>query len=101
MIRYVRRKRTSFQGGVPTMSEPRDHLRERGKVETLLRKIPGFQGYWEVEDRRASDALVRESLVKRLQTAKSGIDDLTRGLADAGQLHALPSFDRVRPPIHK
>ncbi|MGC4006680.1 MAG: hypothetical protein QM811_27575 [Pirellulales bacterium] len=83
------------------MPEPAEHLRQRGQVETLLRTIPGFAGYWAVEDRRASDALVRESLVKRLQAAKSGIDDLTRGLADAGRLDALPSFDRVRGRVDK
>jgi len=37
---------------------------EQGTLEDLARKIPGFKGYFEREDRRAADRLLREHLVR-------------------------------------
>ncbi len=35
----------------------------QGTVEDLVRKVPGFKGYFEMQDRRAADRLLREHLV--------------------------------------
>ncbi|MDX1964208.1 MAG: hypothetical protein SFX18_13725 [Pirellulales bacterium] len=83
------------------MPEPRDHSQNRGYIESFLRVIPGFKGYLEKEYRRESDALAREQLVTLLQNSKRGIDDVTRGLVDAGQIDTLPQYDRVRGRIDK
>jgi hypothetical protein len=69
------------------MPEPREHMKERNWLETLLHKIPGFRGYLDKED--------------RLQRCKRALDDYTRTLADSGQIAHLPRYDRLRGQIDK
>jgi hypothetical protein len=76
--------------------EPRDHAEHRNLIETILRYIPGFRGYLEKEYRRESDDLQRDWLADRLQRSKRALDELTRPLADAGQIDLLPQVDRLR-----
>lgn len=83
------------------MPEPREHLRERNWLETLLHNLPGFRGYLDKENRRESDALQREWLADRLQRSKRALDDHTRALADRGQIAELPQYDRLRGRIDK
>ncbi len=72
-----------------------------GKLESLLATIPGFGGYFERENRRENDALIRTQLTTRLQRSKRGIDDLARILTDAGKIEALMPLDRLRGHIDK
>jgi hypothetical protein len=83
------------------MPEPKDHAEHRNWVETILRYIPGFRGYLEKEYRRDSDELQREWLADRLQRSKRAIDELSRPLADAGQIDVLPQVDRLRARLDK
>jgi hypothetical protein len=83
------------------MPEPADHAEKRGKIETILRQIPGFRGYLDKEDRRQSDQLQRRWLADRLQRSKRSMDQLARSLADAGQIDVLPELDRVRGRLDK
>lgn len=83
------------------MREPKDHYQQRGWIESLLRKIPGFRGYLEKEYRRDSDRLQREWLADRLQAAKTALDGSARTLAESAQLDALPACDRVRGKLDK
>jgi len=83
------------------MPDPRQHTQNRGTLESILRRIPGFRGYLEKEYRRDSDALQREWLADCLVRAKRGLDDHTRALADAGDIDSLPQWDRVRMRIDK
>ena len=78
------------------MPLPKDHAVKRNFLESVLRDIPGFKGYLEREYRRESDELQRNSLADRLQRSKRAVDDLARQLADAAQLDALTSIDRLR-----
>ena len=83
------------------MSEPKEHAEQRNLIETILRHVPGFRGYLEKEYRRDSDELARQWLADRLERSKRAIDDLTRPLADAGQIDALPQVDRLRGRLDK
>ncbi len=83
------------------MPEPKEHTEDRNFIETVLRYIPGFRGYLEKEYRRESDDLQRDWLANRLQRAKRAIDELTRPLADAGQIDLLPQIDRIRGRLDK
>ncbi len=78
------------------MPDPIEHTENRGAIEELLRRIPGFRGYLEKEYRRESDSLQREWLVDRLGRSKRGLDTLTRSLVDSGQVEQLPLWDRLR-----
>ena len=83
------------------MPEPLDHVRKRGTIESVLRRIPGFRGYLEKEYRREADDLQRDWLADRLQRSKRGLDDLTGTLANAGQIELLPQCDRLRGRLDK
>lgn len=76
-------------------------MQNRGLLESTLRKIPGFRGYLEKEYRRESDQLHRSWLADRLTRSKRSLDEFSRGLADTGQIDALPAFDRLRGRLDK
>ena len=83
------------------MPEPEDHAAKRNLIESVLRYIPGFRGYLEKEYRRESDELQRDWLADRLQRAKRAVDELSRPLADAGNIDLLPKIDRMRGSLDK
>lgn len=83
------------------MPEPADHAENRGRIETILRQVPGFRGYLEKEYRRESDQLQRQWLADRLQRSKRSIDKAARRLADAGQIDAIGPIDRLRGRLDK
>ncbi len=78
------------------MSDPSRHARERGIVEQILRRIPGFKGYLDKEYRRDSDYLTRTWMADRLQASKRSLDDYMRNLVDQGDLEAMPTCERLR-----
>jgi hypothetical protein len=78
------------------MPEPREHMRHRNWVETVLRYIPGFRGYLEKEYRRESDRLLRGWMADRLRQCKRVMDRLARDLLEAQQIAILPQIDRLR-----
>lgn len=65
------------------------------KIESLARKIPGFSGYLNRENRRDSDALQREFLARRLGQLKSNMQTAQEELLSAGNLAIMEPFDRV------
>ena len=83
------------------MPEPKDHTESRNFVESVLRYIPGFRGYLEKEYRRESDELQREWLASRLERSKRALENLSRPLADSGQIDILPQIDRIRGQVDK
>jgi hypothetical protein len=78
------------------MPEPREHAKNRGWFESILRRIPGFKGYLEKEYRRDSDALQRNWLADRLQRSKRSLDVYSRALVDAVKLDAVAQVDRFK-----
>lgn len=78
------------------MKQPKDHISNRGVVESILRRIPGFRGYLEKEYRRDADRLQRDWLADRLQRSKAGLERLSRRLLEGGQLNEMPRIDRLR-----
>ena len=83
------------------MLDPSEHAEDRNFIETILRYIPGFRGYLEKEYRRESDELQRDWLADQLTRSKRAIGDLSRPLADAGQIDILPEIDRLRGRLDK
>ncbi len=78
------------------MPEPREHMRHRNWIETILRYIPGFRGYLEKEYRRESDRLLRTWMGDRIRQCKRVTDRLARDLLEARRITILPQIDRVR-----
>ena len=83
------------------MPDPLEHAGDRGLIESLLRKIPGFKGYLEQGYRRESDRLQREWLADRLQRAKQGLNDYALALTNAGQLDALTAVEQLRSRLDR
>jgi hypothetical protein len=83
------------------MPEPRDHAANRGTIENILRKIPGFKGYLEKENRRDSDALQRTWLADRLQRSKRALDVYGRTLVSANKLQPLTQIDNFKSRLDK
>jgi hypothetical protein len=79
--------------------DPEEHAENRGAIETILRKIPGFSGYLNLEARRASDQLLRESLADRLQRSKGRLEQYSRQLVEAAKIDQMPQIDIVRGRI--
>jgi len=60
-----------------------------GTVEELVRRVPGFKGYFEKQDRRAADKLIREKLARMFGEQVGEFVRLQRKLVDAGGLEYM------------
>jgi predicted translin family RNA/ssDNA-binding protein len=67
-------------------------LRFSEKVEA---KVPGFKGYKEKELRRESDRLVRNTIVQKLNKARSDTKEVFQALSDQKLSEALTRMDRL------
>lgn len=83
------------------MPEPKEHVENRGLIESILQWIPGFSGYLQKENRREADELQREWLGDRLQRSKRGLDNYARALAERASIDSLPEVDRLRGKLDK
>ena len=83
------------------MPEPLDHAHDRGVIESILGKIPGFKGYLEKSYRRDSDRLQREWLADRLQRSKQGLNNYASALTNAGKLDQLPAIEQLRSRLDR
>ena len=59
---------------------------ERGSVETLLLKLPGFRGYMEMNARRQADRMIREQVAEQLRQQLNRIATIEKTLLDEGGL---------------
>lgn len=72
---------------------------QRNVLESIARRVPGFAGYLDKEERRESDAQARRWLADRLDACKPGLDAYTRSLTEQGRLDGLAACDRLRNKI--
>jgi len=68
---------------------------QRGWLERLGAKIPGFRGFQDRELRRDVDKLQREHLAGQLAAIKRGVREKARAHTDAGALGPLAHLDRL------
>ncbi len=61
-------------------------VRERGKLESLVAKVPGFRGYMEMTARRQADRLVREHVAEQLKLQLNRLPTIEKQLLDQGGL---------------
>ncbi|MEM9554006.1 MAG: hypothetical protein AAGC60_07090 [Acidobacteriota bacterium] len=69
--------------------------RDRGLLERLAARIPGYGGLMERDLRREVDQRQREHLARRVHDAKSLLRGAARDATDAGDLAALRPLDRA------
>ena len=77
----------------------------QGSVEGIVRKVPGFKGYFEKQDRRAADKLLRDQLVRAFESQLAEFSRLQVRLVDGGgmkYMSRIQSIDtRLRTLIDK
>lgn len=77
----------------------------QGTVEDVVRRVPGFKGYFEKQDRRAADRMLREKLVRGFSEQQQEFTRVQRKLIDAGgmtYMERVQSIDtRLRTLIDK
>jgi hypothetical protein len=77
----------------------------QGSVEGIVRKVPGFKGYFEKQDRRAADKLLRDKLVRDFEAQLAEFSRLQVRLTDGGgikYMSRIQSIDtRLRTLIDK
>jgi hypothetical protein len=77
----------------------------QGSVEGIVRKVPGFKGYFEKQDRRAADRLLREKLARDFEGQLAEFSRLQVRLVDGGgmaYMSRIQSIDtRLRTLIDK
>lgn len=78
------------------MDDLREHIRsEEGGLERLMRKIPGFAGYKDREQRRQADQIQRTFIADALMRERDRLTDVGKVLMAHGGLALLPDVDRV------
>ncbi len=78
------------------MEDLRDKSRAgENALETLMRKIPGFSGYFDRERRRDTDKIQREFLARQVGRLKSDMQGLQEDILASGNLNLVEVLDRV------
>jgi hypothetical protein len=70
-------------------------------LEKAVRLIPGYKGYKRKEERRDNDQLLRTTLTKRLEQARTRGREITGGLRGPAALKAVTDLDRVDKKLEK
>lgn len=65
----------------------------QGGIEDLIRKVPGVKQYFEMQDRRAADELLRQQLARKFDEQLSRFTALQSRLLEAG---GIKYMDRVQ-----
>ncbi|GAB4412155.1 MAG: hypothetical protein Kow00106_06690 [Anaerolineae bacterium] len=61
-------------------------VRERGSVERLIARVPGFRGYMEMNARRQADRLLRDHVAALLKTQLNRLTEAEKLLLETGGL---------------
>lgn len=68
---------------------------------SILRRLPGFRGYAQRDDQKASEELTREFVNSQILNAKSALDRVAKELADAGRIDELSPLDKLREALER
>lgn len=67
----------------------------QGAVEDLIRKIPGFKGYFEKQDRRAADRILREHLVRVFEDQQREFNRIQQSVIQSGAIDKMEQIQRI------
>lgn len=85
--------------------DPRSGLdavrRDRGLLERLIARIPGYGGLAERDLRREVDQRQREHMATEVHAVKAGLRRVARRLTDAGSLQALGAIGRLETSLDR
>ena len=66
---------------------------DRDVFKKLLAKLPGFKGYFERQDRRASDKILREAIANRFEELWQRVSEMQRDLISQGQIEFIDDLE--------
>jgi len=66
---------------------------DRDIFKKLLGKLPGFSGYFDRQDRRASDKILRETIADRYEMQWRRISELQRDLISQGHIDLIDDLE--------
>jgi len=66
-----------------------------GKLEELVKNVPGYRGYKEKEVRREADKLLRVKVARGFDEQRRRLNSLAVALTSAGRLGVLVTLDRT------
>jgi hypothetical protein len=72
---------------------------ERGKVESILGRIPGYKGYKEKEMRRESDRILREALVRDFNAQLSRLSPIQNTVLENGGIAYMDKIGGVKTAL--
>lgn len=68
---------------------------DENALQKLVSGLPGFGGYFEREDRRAADRMLREYLCQQIDEAIEGLEAVSGRWSRAGELEYMDDIERV------
>ncbi len=68
-------------------------LQDRDPLQKLLSYVPGFKGYFERQDRRDADKLIRETLATRVRQVYQRVSALQRELVSQSGLQYIDDLE--------
>ena len=71
------------------------------KLQQLMKRIPGFEGYLDREQRRKADSVHREYLTKLLSNKKATIQEIAESLLESGELTYMDSMNSLTNTVDK
>ncbi len=69
---------------------------QRGELEKIIMKIPGFAGYMDNKARRAADRMVRDHVAGEVKRRITRLNDIQKSLLDSGGLSQMGEFNDVK-----
>lgn len=73
----------------------REYEEKRGLSEKIASYIPGYRGYKQKEIRREADRLLRDFMVKKLETARAFLKEISREVADSDRADLFKMLNRL------
>ena len=70
-------------------------------VDKIVKKIPGFSGYFIKEERRENDKRLREKIFHNLDKIKNVLNEIGIRVTKSGDLSPLNKIERVRKRLEK
>ncbi len=68
---------------------------QQGTIEEIARKIPGFKGYLENNDRRDADRMLRETLVRGLEEQHREFTSVQKDIVTSGGIAHMETLSSI------
>lgn len=88
--------KTGYPKGEEIMSDLFNKVTDSQDIfKKILSKVPGFNGYIERENRRASDKLLRETIANRYEEVWKRISGLQRDFISQGEISSVDDLENA------